>query len=477
MDLSKTSKWAKEDDSAGAVLYARLATRLGGYQEAFSRVGSIEGAFSSSGDVARRYFGPEEMSAFATFLEQRGPDMLDVAKRAGLGDLEARWLYALLTQPETELGQPHEHRLIDLETRRMQFAQLAGYLEAFWKTRPVRERYYVLDAAAEAWHAEGDLPNELRVLEADPQPVARYMELLSRFDPPRFLKLAGAGRSDAVDQAMATGNPALAYQAIAAFGRTLPPVWTKAYTALAGLHDADRDPRVDAAFRGALNTGTVGQRLAKPANRDQELTGDVWFYYGSRYGEYLTVTGQDRPEDYLPASLEGTPANHAAYAASGDFYAGRTEAASALADYGHALELIPNLGYVQDHAALVLWKEGRPADAIARWKSALADFRRQQGQPNLAAEFWVNASAAMEHIAERNLLTELRSELAALLRSYVQQHEFYRLAALLTPLVQHGGLDIILDTASASSDPRGIWSKFPDWTAWALVTVKRFCTG
>ena len=155
----------------------------------------------------------------------------------------------------------------------------------------------------------------------------------------------------------------------------------------------------------------------------------------------------------MPASLEAAPGNPAAYAALADFYADRNDAARALADYDRALELSPGLGYVHDHAAMVLWKERRRADAIARWKSALAALTRQQGRPHLADEFWANAPAAIQHIAERSLIQELRLEISSLLRAYVRRHESYRLDPLLIPLAQHGGLDLILDAASASSDP------------------------
>ena len=238
--------------SDGAALYASLMTRARGYETAFGRVASIEGALVSTGQAARRYFTPEEMSAFAAFLEKRGRTMLPVAEQAGLGDLEARWRYELLTRPNAPSSQPHERLLIDLETRRMQFAELARYLEAYWKMNPGPERYHVLDEAAAAWRAAGDPRNELRVLESDPQVVERYLELSASLDPARLVTLAGAGLSMAVDQAIRTGQPALAYQAIAAFGLKQPPVWSKAYTALAGLYDLDREPRVDAAFRGAL---------------------------------------------------------------------------------------------------------------------------------------------------------------------------------------------------------------------------------
>ncbi len=51
---------------------------------------------------------------------------------------------------------------------------------------------------------------------------------------------------------------------------------------------------------------TVGARIGKATDRDQQLAGDEWFYYGGRYGEYLSATKQAGSEDYLPAMVEAT---------------------------------------------------------------------------------------------------------------------------------------------------------------------------
>jgi Flp pilus assembly protein TadD len=475
LTLAGTGKWVKEDHTDGAALYASLMTRLRRYDEAFARIDAIKPAaedagsaairasqmtrlrrdagltgvaammpaFEAAGSAARVNFSPDEMSAFAAFLEKRGPIMLPVAERAGLVDLEAHALSADVTKYQ---------RLIDLETRCMRFVELARFLEDYVKTHPSSDaRDRLIGATAEAWHASGDVQNERRFLADYGGNFSRYLELLAKFDPARLVTLAKLQRS-AVEQAIATGPASLAYQAVAAHGQSHPPVWTKAYTALVGLYDLDRDARVDAAFRGALDSATIGQRLAKPADRDRELAGDVWFYYGSRYGEYLAGTHQGDPEDYLPASLEAAPGNPEAYVALADFYADAGEAARALADYDRALELNAGLGYVHDHAALVLWKAGRRDDAIARWKSALAAFERQQGRPNLAEDFWAHAPEALRHIGERDLFNSLRPEVESLLRSYIRRHDWYRLDSLLEPVGQLGGLDLIVDAAAAAPD-------------------------
>src|SRR5208283_3460452 len=127
-------------------------------------------------------------------------------------------------------------------------------------------------------------------------------------------------RNAAAGAALATGQPDLALRAIAARGQGLPPVWTRAYTGLVGLYYSDASPAVNAAYQQALDTRNIGERVAKPPNRDEMLAGDIWFYYGSRYGEYLSVLHQGNPDDYLPAMLEGTPARSDAYFTLADYY-------------------------------------------------------------------------------------------------------------------------------------------------------------
>ncbi len=102
-------------------------------------------------------------------------------------------------------------------------------------------------------------------------------------------------------------------------------------------------------------------------SRQQQLAGDIWFYYGSRYGEYLDLTRRANPEDYLPAGLEATPGRAGAYLALADYYRERGEFASALGDYAHTLELDPLSAEAQDQMAEILWQQGKKDEAVARW--------------------------------------------------------------------------------------------------------------
>jgi hypothetical protein len=78
---------------------------------------------------------------------------------------------------------------------------------------------------------------------------------------------------------------------------------------------------VNAAFLNALGDGTIGERLGKPVDREQQLAGNTWFYYGSRYGEWLGSSHSGDPEDFVPAQLEQSPASASGYIAVAEYYA------------------------------------------------------------------------------------------------------------------------------------------------------------
>ena len=116
----------------------------------------------------------------------------------------------------------------------------------------------------------------------------------------------------------------------------------------------------------------IAERLAKPVDRTEQLAGNTWFYYGSRYGEYLGLSKQGDPEDFLPAILEQSPASASGYLTVADYYVGRGDTARAIADYEHTLELTPSRADVHDLMALAYYKQGAHAQAIAEWKQAFA---------------------------------------------------------------------------------------------------------
>jgi len=279
-----------------------------------------------------QYFTPEEKLAFATFLtgKQRMQTLLPAVQSAGLLDLEAKWRYALLIANPTQ-RQPAA--LIELQQRRLQFDELGAQLEGYWKALPpeTENRDSYLDQAARFFRLAANTSGELRVLALKDQQGGlngpqsnRYAELLTR-SPQKLTAAASSDPSEDVRNAIAnyvikSGDASRSFDVIAARGRGLPPVWTRAYTALAGLYFVPNTAPVNAAFHDALGSALIGDRLGKPVDRTQQLAGDVWFYYGARYGKYLGATKQSDGEDYLPAMVENRPGGADAYFHLAEYY-------------------------------------------------------------------------------------------------------------------------------------------------------------
>ena len=458
---------ADRNNLDGTRVYARVMTKLREHQAAYARLltaaraasldrgpSNLPAALQEIGQTVRSYFTPEELNSFVSFLEKQKEGMpledfernlVPLTHSAGLAELEARWRYELMMgRPGAPETQAHESRLIELQRRRMKFDELGAQLEAYWNVCPHDPgKDYILEQAAASYRSAGNTAAELRVLSTmfrrrglAAEMLERYFGLLLANDPQRLVSIAVTGgafnvRDAAANFAVASGNGGLALQAIAARGRDLPPVWTRAYTGLMGLYYSDAAPEVKAAYQAALGTGTIGDRLGNPVDRDQQLAGDIWFYYGSRYGEYLAVTRQGNPEDYLPATLEATPGRADAYFTLAEYYREAGEYDRALADYAHTLGLDSRRGEAHDRMAVILWQQGKQEEATAHWKQALKAFARQEEGRRLPATFWEYARVTLENIGERKLLPEAREEAGRLLRNYIRRNGSYRADPLL----------------------------------------------
>jgi len=506
VDLAGNDLLIDVSNREGARTYARVMAKLRQHEMAYTRLftagrtagvgrseANLQTALQEIGQIVRSTFTPEETTSFQSFLAKQEADvprgvlaqlLVPVAQTAGLSSLEARWreelMMAAAGHPEAQV---HKSRLIQLQEQRMKFEELAGQLEAYARTlAPDQDRAGVLQQAAAEYRLAGNYTEELRVLATlfgqrtlGGQSLERYFELLLATDPQRFVAIAGEGQPSAVRDAaanfaLASGNGRLTLEAIAAHGRDLAPIWTSAYTALSGLYYSDASPQVTAAYRAALGAGTIGERVGKPVDRDRQLAGDVWFYYGSRYGEYLAVTKQASSEDYLPAMLEATPGRSDAYFTLAEYYREGGEPDQALVDYGHALELNSRRGEARDRMAQILWKQGKHDDAIAQWKLALKAFSRQEDSSGAPPAFWNETRLTFENIGERKILPDVRDDADAVLRRYVRRNGSYRAGPLLQGAMAASGdpaagVAWILDLARVAPDQEAFLSGIAD-TQW-----------
>jgi hypothetical protein len=206
---------------------------------------------------------------------------------------------------------------LQLQRKRVQLDGVGAKLEAYAASLPYR--------ASESWLAAGG-GGSIAHWEILPRSFANWTSLaalgLAEYalhgaaagcaatvaDRKRHPEDTHDGNAETVAQFLvANGKPDQALAGIAARSQ-LPPVWKKAYTGLTGFICANILRWCATAFAGALGgDATIGERIAHPADRDEQLAGEVWFYYGSRYGEYLDEEKDAQAEGYLEAELEHTP--------------------------------------------------------------------------------------------------------------------------------------------------------------------------
>ena len=408
-------------------------------------------ALAEMGTTVAQYFTPEAKVKFVDFAKAvRSPMNFEDASlfamplvhSAGLVEQEARWQYDLMMHSgENEAALLAQmSRLVELQRQRVKFAELGPQLETFAPRIEPQRRSIVLLAAADAYRATGDSDNELRVLLTlapnylGDEVQRRFFALLLAKNPQRLVQEASAWTpfgQQAADFAIASGSTALAHEVVAQRSHARPAVWGQSYTALVGLYFAERAPSISAAFLDALGDQTIGNRIGKPLSRDNQLAGDVWFYYGSRYGEYLADTKQGAPEDFLPAELEHSPASSSGYETLADFYLSNGDTRSAIADYNHTLELSPGLAGVHDRLALASFKDGNKEQAMAQWKLVFSTLLAQVNTMRVPESFWADFGRASDHLHSRRVFAALKPEADAVVRAYLKRNGNYRSNALL----------------------------------------------
>jgi tetratricopeptide (TPR) repeat protein len=436
------------------------------------------------GSTVNTYFTPDERMNFASFAEAKRNGMstadlekfaIPLAESAVLSDQESRWRFESMMQGASAGPNSYVNAqpLIDLERRRGRFAELGAKLEQYANAVRPQYRGSALLAAADAYRSAGDEPNELRLLSSafpeyglDMSRQQRYFQLLLARQAQDLVRLASNWRDakgeQAADYVIAHGSAQLAHTIVQARGQVRQPVWNKSYSALVGLYFSEPTPEVNNAFLSILaGDAPIGARLAKPVDRTQQLAGNTWFYYGSRYGEYLGTAKLGNPEDFLPALLEQSPATSSGYMELADYYAGADDMQRAIADYNHTLELSSNRPEVYDKLAVAYYKKGDRAAALAHWKQAFAVLSRQLDSSHVPESFWADFGRTCDQLRVRRLYTELKPDADAIIRTYLRRNGNWRSNALLQPAYSAVGDPAsatawLLDISSAAPDPAQI---------------------
>ena len=449
-------------------------------------------ALKSMGAVVGEYGTPEEKAQFAAWLQVKraGADeselravYLPAVQAAGLADVEAslRWE---LAQKSRNPGSGELDGWLQLERRRVQLEVTGSKLETLASSLPPRQQPSLWQKAVEVYRTVGDAAAELRVMEKQSGSgwlgageLPRFFRLLLAARPLNLVQKASGPAEEASQKTYAdsatqylleNGKPDQALAGIAARSAGLPPVWKKAYTGLAGLYLREHTPRVREGFNGALDgDATIGERIAHPANRDEQLTGAVWFYYGSRYGEYLDEEKDPQAEGYLEAELEHTPESANAYLQLADYSAQSGRADAALADYQHSLDLKGDQPAVLDSIATIAWKQGRQADALAAWQMAVKLLAAEMDARRVPESFWGDFTQVLGDVTAHGQYAAINQQVDAMLRIYLARNGVYRVDSLLEAGYHaHGdSMDWLLAITTAASDPAYVLNNLQqsDW--------------
>jgi predicted Zn-dependent protease len=436
-------------------------------------------ALHSLSAAASEFYTPEEKSEFAALLRQHVTGAsreeltavyLPAAKAAGLSDLTAELQWTVVLDGERQ-GNIDLSEWLQFQKQRVQMDSAAALLEKAAPALLQNRREQMLRDAASAYRDGGDTVGELRVTEKvyesqqlDNEALNRFYRLLLAQRPDELIRIASS-QDSAAYYLVRNGTPAQALAGVAARAAGRPPVWRDATTALAGLYVREYTPGITSAFSTLDAESTIGDRIDHPLDRNQHLAGDVWFYYGSRFAEYLDGTSDPRAEDFLPSELERTPGNPDAYLRLADYSATTKRAPAALADYQHSLDLRPDQPAVLDSIALLQWNAGNHSEALAAWSIAVKRLAEEMDARHVPETFWSDFGRVLESIKAHDQFESVRQAVDAMLRIYVARNGNYRVEPLLEDGYRANGnpVDWLLNiTAAASNQASVLYSILPN---------------
>jgi tetratricopeptide (TPR) repeat protein len=435
--------------------YVRLMARTRRYDDAIQRVFDRQDANAARvlGNTVAKYFTPEEKQAFLTRLTPRTQTASQQQRQLLINIADPGRLYDLAVALRLEEGS-NARSFEPLQETRMRFAELARQLEDLAARSPVQNRLNLLMAAMRGYQTIGAAAAELQLFSNHPElqvnNLGRYYQLLAEQRPDELLNTVARSGADssslAATQAfIAAGDRVRAMQAIERQRRS--PVWTNAYTGLTGLYFGLNSPDVAAAFQKALGSPVIEDRLGKPVDRASQLAGNVWFYYGQRYGEYLRDAGQGQAaDDYLWSELESRPGNPEAYLQIARYYQETGEPERAITEFRHALELDAKRAPVHSEIAIVLWDAGRRNEALTEWKTALDQFA-DRPNPSTGAHI-------LSDIRSRRQENALHAEIDKALRAAARAFQVWELPEVLRAAFEGSTDDQwLLDIVQASRAP------------------------
>jgi replicative superfamily II helicase len=400
--------------------------------------------------VVGEMYTPEEKAQYAALLDAHKAKADDIevagtwipaADAAGLKDREAAWRREILVQGGDE-GAHELQPYVALENGRMEYKVLATALDAYAATLKPEQRVGALVMAADAWKGAGDRAQEeaelrkLVVSHGMQEYRERLFDLYLKGNPQALVALT-SGSEDTADAAanylLANGTQAMAEKGVANRALVRPAVWGSATSALVGLYYGETTPKVNAEFEAAVGEATIGQRLAVKPDETKQLIGSDWFYYGTRYGFFLTLGSAPAhdAEDYLPAELERDSQSVAGYNRLAQTYLDAKRVDAAIGEYRHVIELGPDDPTPDVAIAEAEWDAGRKDAALGEWGEALVKLRAMVDLHAVPESFWTEFAAVARDCDKDGVTAKLQPEMNVVLTAYIRKNDDYRATELL----------------------------------------------
>lgn len=475
-------------EGPGAITDAEWRRQREEQRRAQASTGFSQALQAMAGSVAI-YDTPEERTQFGALLREnaRNTDKdeiagvyLPAAQAAKLAQLTADVQWTLVLKREGN-GEFQVTDWVQFEKHRVQSEAAAVQLEKLAPGLSAKQAAHVWGSAANAYRDAGNAAGELRALEnlrriinlPSGETMRLYQLLLAQ--RPQELIADSRGNDGAAQFLVRHGGTVQAFAGVDARAGGQPPVWKDAYTALAGLYLRQHQPEVKAAFAEALAVdATIGDRIGHPADRDRQLAGSVWFYYGSRFADYLDEENNAQREDYETSELEAMPGNATAYLRLADHSADHARADAALADYAHSLDLNPDQPAVADRVAMIEWKKGDRVAALAAWNKAIKLLAAEMDARHVPETFWGDFARVLKSLSTAGQFDAERTQVDAMLRVYLKRNGAYRSEPLLEAGYRANGDSAgwLLDITASAQDQQSLlsailpnsWSDQGKWT-------------
>jgi cellulose synthase operon protein C len=424
--------------------YLRVLTVLREYQPALTKAAaadktpkltSLQGWAALVGQTIQTFYAPEEKAQLAKLLGtpqgiSARVNVIGFVRAAGLTDILAPRLYARATARPND--QAVRSELSALETRQLRFGALGQQLEALAKLQVAAPDggSATLAMAANAYRSSGNDTAELRIyqqLYGSQFDATRYAELIandpSKYDSARLRNTAQG--LQVADYLVANTDENRAFLAIDAI-REATPLWRPAYTALVGVYYLSKQPKVPQAFQQLMGPRTVGEQMTQRSTWSSHLTDDTWFYYGSRFGEYLGAAQQPAADDYLPAGVESSPAASQRYVQLGDTYRELKRLDQARVEYTYAQQISPELPEITDRLASLDWEAGRKQEATAEWKQVFELLRQRVLNGKMTPSFWATTRNVLIEANRNHIVADIKPEADAMFKQYIHVNGGYQ---------------------------------------------------